>query len=177
MTGNSTAQSPHDKWMRRALELARHAAELGEVPVGAVLVLGDEAIGEGFNQPIRAADPTAHAEIVAIREACRQQRNYRLPGSVLYVTLEPCTMCVGALMHARVDTLVFGAREPRAGSVVSQRQLEADAYFNHRLRVIEGPYAEECGALLQIFFKARRADREPGASSGRGDQAVGQGTQ
>ncbi|MCB1671605.1 MAG: tRNA adenosine(34) deaminase TadA [Pseudomonadales bacterium] len=157
MTALPQQQPCHEHWMKRAIQLAERATELGEVPIGAVLVAGQEIIGEGFNRPISSADPTAHAEIVAIREAARTLNNYRLPGSVLYVTIEPCTMCVGAIMHARISTLVFGAREPRAGSVVSQRQLAEDTWFNHRIEVIEGIGASECGDLLQTFFRSRRS--------------------
>jgi tRNA(adenine34) deaminase len=142
--------------MERALELAKQAEARGEVPVGAVLVAGEELLGEGSNQPIAARDPTAHAEIVALRRAAQLRGNYRLPGTTLYVTIEPCTMCVGALLHARVGSLVFGAREPRAGAVVSQQRLLDANCFNHHIEVIEGVRAEACAALLQAFFRARR---------------------
>ena len=136
----------HERWMRLALE----------VPVGAVLVKDGELLAAGFNQPISRHDATAHAEIVTLRAAAGKQQNYRLPGTTLYVTIEPCTMCVGALIHARVETLVFGAREPRAGAVCSQQQLPDEEFFNHKLRCIEGVLAEECALRLQNFFKARR---------------------
>jgi tRNA(adenine34) deaminase len=143
-------------YMQRALELAREAAAAGEVPVGAVLVRDGEIIGEGYNAPISGHDPTAHAEIVALRDAAYRARNYRLPGSVLYVTLEPCTMCVGAIVHARVERLVFGAREPRAGVVVSQGADLERGFYNHRVRWEEGLLAEESAELLQAFFRERR---------------------
>ena len=149
----------HNRWMRRALELARQAESNGEVPVGAVVVRGGEIIGEGFNQPISSNDPTAHAEIVAIRKAAVLLGNYRLTGATLYVTIEPCTMCAGALIHSRIETLVFGAREPRAGSVVSQGcLLEAD-HLNHRVAVVEGVCADESSALMQNFFQKQRAGK------------------
>ena len=146
-------------WMREAYALAERAAQLGEVPVGAVLVRAGEVLGRGHNQPITATDPTAHAEIVALREAARETGNYRLPGSTLYVTIEPCTMCAGALLHARIERLVFAAREPREGSVRSvARVLEIEGR-NHAVAVTEGILAEECGALLQQFFRRRRFSR------------------
>ena len=146
----------HRHWMSRALEFARIAESKGEVPVGAVLVRAGKIIGEGYNQPISANDPTAHAEIVAIRQAAEALGNYRLPGTTLYVTIEPCTMCVGALIHARVETLVFGAREPRAGSVVSQARLLESGHFNHAVVVEEGICSEQCGALIRNFFQQQR---------------------
>ena len=143
--------------MQRALELAREAAAAGEVPVGAVLVRDATVIGAGRNGPIGASDPTAHAEINALRQAARAVGNYRLPGATLYVTLEPCAMCCGALVHARVAKLVFAALEPRAGAVVSTRRLLDDAAFNHRVRWRQD---EACAAasstLLREFFRARR---------------------
>lgn len=144
------------RWMQRALALAAQGAAREEVPVGAVLVCGDDLLGEGFNQVIGAADPTAHAEIVALRAAAARVGNYRLPGSVLYVTLEPCTMCAGALVHARVARLVFAAREPRAGAVCSTCSLLDATRYNHRVEWEEGLLAEESARLLQDFFRARR---------------------
>jgi tRNA(adenine34) deaminase len=142
--------------MQRALELAREAAAKDEVPVGAVLALDGKIIGEGCNQPISSDDPTAHAEIVALRDAAKRVGNYRLPGSVLYVTLEPCTMCVGAIVHARVERLVFATREPRAGVVCSQGcDLERE-FYNHKVRWEEGLLGQESAELLQEFFRARR---------------------
>ena len=151
-----TVNPDHDYWMRQALALAARAAADGEVPVGALLVADGQVIGEGWNCPIGACDPAAHAEINALRAAARRRGNYRLVDTTLYVTLEPCTMCVGAMIHARVARLVFGAREPRAGAVVSQFQLLDAACFNHRVAWHEGVLAAECGALLVEFFRARR---------------------
>ena len=146
----------HERWMREALILAEQAAEADEVPVGAIVVHNGEIIGRGFNQPIRSCDATAHAEIVAIRSASQLRSNYRLPGTTVYVTIEPCTMCLGAMIHARVDRLVFGATEPRAGAVVSQGSLIEAGYFNHQLSFIDGVLAEECSSLMQSFFRNRR---------------------
>ncbi len=143
-------------FMQRALELAREAAARDEVPVGAVLARNGEIIGEGFNQPISSNDPTAHAEVMALRDAAAREGNYRLPGSVLYVTLEPCTMCTGAIVHARVERLVFATREPRAGVVCSQGSDLDREFYNHRVRWEEGLLAEESAELLQEFFRARR---------------------
>jgi len=142
--------------MALALDRARTAADDGEVPVGAVLVRNGELLGAGSNQPVRSHDPTAHAEITALREAALRERNYRLPGSVLYVTIEPCTMCVGAIVHARIDTVVFGAREPRYGALVSARRLLDGDLYNHRPTVLEGVLAAECGDLIRGFFRERR---------------------
>ena len=142
--------------MRRALVLADRAADEGEVPVGAILVREGKLLGEGWNQMISAHDPTAHAETLALRDAARAEGNYRLPGSALYVTLEPCTMCVGAMIHARVEQLVFGAREPRAGVVCSTCSLLDEPRYNHRVYGLGGILAEEYGARLRQFFQARR---------------------
>jgi tRNA(adenine34) deaminase len=143
--------------MQRALVLARRAAEGGEVPVGAVVVLDGRLVGQGYNRPIRAQDPTAHAEIVALRSAAAQLGNYRLTGATLYVTIEPCMMCAGALVHARIARLVFGAREPRAGAVVSTGRLLDQPHLNHRVEVVEGVLAGESATLLREFFASRRA--------------------
>lgn len=143
-------------WMRRALALADNAACIGEVPVGAVIVRGGEVLGEGFNCPISRHDPSAHAEIVALRAAAGAAGNYRLPGATLYVTVEPCAMCAGALVHARVERLVFAAREPKAGAVASNLHLLGQSFLNHRVRWEEGPLAEEASARMQAFFKGRR---------------------
>jgi tRNA(adenine34) deaminase len=143
--------------MRRALQLAGRAADEGEVPVGAVVVMDGRIVGQGFNRPIRAQDPTAHAEIVALRSAAAQVGNYRLTGADLYVTIEPCLMCAGALVHARIARLVFGAREPRAGAVVSTLRALELPHLNHRVEVVEGVLAEEASALLRAFFAARRS--------------------
>jgi tRNA(adenine34) deaminase len=144
-------------WMQRALTLAQRAAETGEVPVGAVVVLDNEAFGEGWNQSINACDSTAHAEVVALRAAATRLRNYRLVGSTLYVTLEPCAMCAGAIVHARVARVVFGALDPRAGASGSVFNLLQSPFLNHRAEVTGGVLAEECGTLLRDFFRARRA--------------------
>ena len=143
-------------WMRLALEQAQLAAARGEVPVGAVLVRNDELIGSGFNQPISACDPTAHAEVVALRAAAIAAANYRLPDTTLYVTIEPCTMCSGALVHARVRRVVFGAPEPRAGAVVSAARVFDGTQFNHRVDYEGGVLAEECAEVMQRFFRERR---------------------
>ena len=145
-----------DAFMRRALELARQGQAEGEVPVGALVVLDDEIIGEGWNRPITAADPTAHAEIQALRAAARAMGNDRLAGARLYVTLEPCAMCVGAMFHARIARVVFGARDPKTGSAGSVIDLFAETRLNHHATVLGGVLAEESGALLSAFFAARR---------------------
>ncbi|WP_027910085.1 tRNA adenosine(34) deaminase TadA [Pseudomonas sp. URMO17WK12:I4] len=149
-------RSHDERFMREALELAAEGAALGEVPVGAVLVQDGEVIGRGFNCPISTSDPSAHAEMVAIRAAAQAIANYRLPGSTLYVTLEPCAMCAGLIVHSRVQRVVFGASEPRAGMAVSRGQFFDQAFLNHRVRVEGGVLAEECGEVLKAFFKARR---------------------
>jgi tRNA(adenine34) deaminase len=144
-------------FMRAALDLAREAAAADEVPVGAVLVVDGEIVGRGFNQPILRHDPTAHAEIMAIRDASVRLGNYRLPGSTLYVTLEPCVMCSGAIMHARVERVVFGARDPKTGAAGSVIDLYGENRLNHHAEIEGGVLAEECGALLSAFFAARRS--------------------
>ncbi len=143
-------------WMSRALDLARRAEAEGEVPVGAVIVLNDECIGEGWNQPIGNHDPTAHAEIQALRAASKAMGNYRLAGATLYVTLEPCVMCAGAMVHGRIARLVFGARDPKAGAAGSVFSVVQSEQLNHRVQVVEGVGADQSAALLQSFFKARR---------------------
>ena len=143
--------------MQLALALAGAAEALHEVPIGAVLVLQDEVIGKGHNCPVSSNDPSAHAEIRALRQAAAKAGNYRLPGSVLYVTIEPCAMCVGAMVHARVGRLVFGALEPRAGAVISRESLADKTWLNHRMEVTEGILAEPCGDLLRKFFARKRA--------------------
>lgn len=144
-------------FMQRALDLARHAGELGEVPVGAVVVLDGEIVGEGFNQPIAQHDASAHAEIQALRAAGRRLNNYRLPGTSLYVTLEPCPMCAGAIVHARVKHVVFAASDPRTGAAGSVFDLlPSDARFNHRTSCEGGLLAMESADLLRGFFRARR---------------------
>jgi len=143
-------------WMRRALELARQGESEDEVPVGAVVVLEGREIGAGFNRPVSSCDPTAHAEIVALREAAARLGNYRLNGAALYVTLEPCVMCAGAIVHARIARLVFGARDIRFGGVRSKFRLADSELLNHRVEVAEGVLGAECAALLEEFFRRRR---------------------
>jgi tRNA(adenine34) deaminase len=147
--------SPDETFLRRALARAHEARERGEVPIGAVLVRDGAVVAEAFNQPIGSGDPTAHAEVVVLREAARRDGNYRLPGSTLYVTVEPCLMCVGALVHARVGRLVYGADEPKFGAVRSLVRL-ADLKVNHHVEVTAGLLAEECRALMVEFFRSRR---------------------
>ena len=146
-------------FMREALALAAEGAQLGEVPVGAVLVQDGAVIGRGFNCPISTHDPSAHAEMVAIRAAARAVGNYRLPGSTLYVTLEPCSMCAGLIVHARIERVVYGALEPKAGVVMSRGEFFGQGFLNHRVLIEGGVLAQECGALLSAFFKARRGAR------------------
>ena len=143
--------------MAAALEEARRARDAGEVPIGAVVAIDGVVVGRGFNQPIAAADPTAHAEIVAIRAAARAVGNYRLTGATLCVTVEPCLMCVGALVHARIGTLVFGVAEPKSGAVTSTVRGAELPGHNHRFDVVSGVREDECRALMQEFFKSRRA--------------------
>jgi tRNA(adenine34) deaminase len=142
--------------MRRALELARRAEAEGEVPVGAVVVLDEQVIGEGWNRPISASDPTAHAEVQAMRAAASTRKNYRLIGSTLYVTLEPCAMCVGAMFHARIRRVVFGASDPKTGAAGSTVNLFDEGRLNHHALLQGGVLAAECGAVLSSFFAARR---------------------
>lgn len=147
--------------MNHALALARRGAERGEIPVGAVVVHDGQILGEGFNCPIGTHDPTHHAEIVALRQACERVQNYRLPmGSTLYVTLEPCTMCFGSLIHARVSRVVFGAYEPKAGAVASQLTLAKEPFYNHIINIQGGLLANESSMMLSQFFKQRRADKK-----------------
>jgi tRNA(adenine34) deaminase len=146
----------HETWMRRALALADRAANEGEVPVGAVVVRDGELLGEGWNQVIATSDPSGHAEIVALRDAARVVGNYRLTGATLYVTLEPCTMCAGAMVHARIETLVFGAQEPRAGVVCSTCEMLDEPWFNHRVKWQGDVLAQESSDRLKAFFQARR---------------------
>lgn len=163
----------HAAFMEEALAEARRAEAAGEVPIGAVLVLDGVVLARGFNQPIGAGDPTAHAEIVAIREAARRLGNYRLTGSTLYVTIEPCLMCVGALVHARVGTLVFGAPEPRTGAVVSTVRGGELPGHNHRFEVVGGVLEDRCRTLMQEFFRRRRTGERGDPGSGSGDQDSG----
>lgn len=148
--------SVHDPWMQLALEQAHQAEQEGEVPVGAVLVLNNELIAAEHNRPIQLADPSAHAEIQVLRKAGVLLNNYRLPGSVLYVTLEPCLMCVGALVHARVEHCIFGAYDPKSGAVTSTLKGFDLETHNHQVEFTGGVLAEECGQVLKDFFKSRR---------------------
>ena len=145
-------------WMKRALQLARQAGAAGEVPVGAVVVLDGREIGAGYNAPISGCDPTAHAEIRALRDAARRAGNYRLPGATLYVTLEPCTMCVGAIVHSRVSRLVYGASEPKAGAVESARRTLDEEHLNWRVESVGGVLAGSCSEIISDFFARRRTD-------------------
>lgn len=144
------------EWMERAIALAAKAASENEIPVGAIVVLNDEIIGEGYNAPISLCDPTAHAEIQAIRNACKMMNNYRLPGATLYVTLEPCSMCAGAMIHARIDRVVYAATEPKSGVVESQGQFFNAPFLNHKVNVESGILAETASAQLTQFFQYRR---------------------
>jgi len=144
-------------WMQHALLLAEQAAEQDEVPVGAVVVLGEEAVGEGWNQPISSCDPTAHAEIIALRDAAQRIGNYRLTGATLYVTLEPCLMCAGAMIHARIGRLVFGASDPKRGAVNSTTHAFETQGLNHRVTFTGAVMASACAGRLHDFFRARRS--------------------
>ena len=146
----------HEKWMQYALTLADKAEALGEVPVGAVLIQKDEVIGEGFNQVITLNDPTAHAEVMALRDAGQTVENYRLNDTTLYVTLEPCPMCSGAIVHARVGTVVYGASDARTGSAGSVFNIVHHPALNHRAQVVRGVLEEECRTKIQQFFKLKR---------------------
>lgn len=161
MTNNKNTNGLGDEFfMREAISLAHSAACLGEVPVGAVVVLDGEIIGRGFNSPIGEHDPTQHAEIVALRDACRRKSNYRIPDTTLYVTLEPCMMCTGAMLHARVGRVVFGASDPKTGVAGSVLNLFAETRLNHHAEIIGGVLAEECGQLLSEFFAMRRKQQQ-----------------
>jgi len=147
----------HERFMGQALAQARRARHVGEVPIGAVIVAEGRVVGEGFNQPIRAVDPTGHAEVIALRQAARGAGNYRLTGATLYVTLEPCLMCVGAMVNARISTVIYGAPEPKwgaLGSILDARSLR----LNHRLEVLGGVLEDECRTLVVDFFKFRREE-------------------
>lgn len=164
-------QTADERFMRMALTQARRAARSGEVPVGAVLVLetpqGPEIIARRYNRPIHRHDPTAHAEIVALRAAGRRLRNYRLTDTTLYVTVEPCAMCAGALVQARIGRLVYGCADPKAGAVRSLHRLADDARLNHRMEITAGVLAEDGAALLRDFFRSRRASKTSRASAPR----------
>lgn len=150
------SNADHEKWMRRALALADRAENEGEVPIGAVVVRDGELLGEGWNQTIAFQDPTAHAEIVAIRDATRALGNYRLPGATVYVTLEPCTMCAGTMIHARIEQVIFAATEPKAGVACSTCSLFDEPRYNHVVRWQGGVLADESSERLKSFFQARR---------------------
>lgn len=153
---------PNDTdWMQHALKLAERTQQEGEVPVGAVLVLNDEIIGAGWNRPIAAHDPTAHAEIMALRAGAGKIGNYRLNDTTLYVTLEPCVMCAGAMVHARIKRLVFGASDPKAGAIKSVFNILDSTRLNHRVEYTGGILADECGGMLSRFFEARRKNSSP----------------
>ena len=153
MTGKTTSD---ERWMRRALDLAERARSEGEVPVGAVLVMDDDCIGEGWNRSISTHDPTAHAEIEALRAAAARLGNYRLPGATLYVTLEPCAMCAGAIILARIKRLVYAATDPRAGAAGSVFNILQSTQLNHRVELVSGILEQEAATLLQTFFRERR---------------------
>lgn len=146
-----------EQWMALALEEAARGAAAGEVPVGAVVIVEGRLVGRAHNAPIALSDPTAHAEVLALREAAREAGNYRLAGATLYVTVEPCVMCCGAALHARLSRLVYGAADPKAGAAHSLYRLLDDPRLNHRIEVVSGVLAEACGARLSEFFRARRA--------------------
>ncbi|WP_044871928.1 tRNA adenosine(34) deaminase TadA [Pseudomonas sp. LFM046] len=153
-------RSRDEHFMREALALAQQGAALGEVPVGAVLVKDGEIVGRGFNCPISGHDPSAHAEMVAVRDAASRLENYRLVGSTLYVTLEPCSMCAGLIVHSRITRVVYGTTEPKAGVVVSRGQFFNQEFLNHRVLVEGGVLAQESSEMLSSFFQARRAARK-----------------
>ncbi len=145
-----------EMWMREALAEARKAEAAGEVPVGAVVLLNEKIVGRGHNSPIKLKDPTAHAEVVALRHAAKSNMNYRLPGSILIVTIEPCIMCVGALIQARVEAVIYGAPDPKAGALHSRYQMEQWAPLNHSFQVTAGVLQEECAEIMRSFFAVRR---------------------
>ncbi len=147
-------------WMQRAIALAEQADTFNEVPVGAVIVRDGALLGEGFNQPISSCDPSAHAEILALRQAALAADNYRLPGATLYVTIEPCAMCAGAIIHSRIERVVFAATEPKAGAVCSHLQLFDQAQMNHRVQWQGGILADEATTVMQAFFNRRRAEKK-----------------
>jgi tRNA(adenine34) deaminase len=151
--------SEDERWMRAALDQAGEGQQRGEVPVGAVIVSDGAIVGEGFNQPIGSSDATAHAEVVAIRDAGRRLGNYRLSGATMYVTIEPCQMCVGAMIHARIARVVYGTPEPKAGAIESAMRAHEHPALNHRLTATGGVLEAECRAVMQEFFKSRRSPR------------------
>ncbi len=155
-----TRENRDEYWMEQALQLAERAASLNEVPVGAVVVLDDQVIGEGWNQPISGHDPTAHAEVMALRAAAQHCENYRLVGAELFVTLEPCSMCAGAMVHSRIKRVIFGAYEPKAGAVVSQQRFLEQSWLNYQVMWTEGVLAEACSAAISRFFQVRRQQKK-----------------
>ena len=154
----SEATPEDERWMNRALQLSGEAAAKGEVPVGAVVVLDGKEIGAGFNAPISGCDPTAHAEIRALRDAAARVGNYRLPDATLYVTLEPCTMCVGAIVHGRISRLVYGASEPKAGAIESARRTLEEPHLNWDVTAVGGVLSDQCSQVISEFFSRRRAE-------------------
>ena len=155
---NSRRDPDDTRFLEQALRLARRAAREGEIPIGAVLVKNGLPVGRGYNRPIAAVDPTAHAEIIALRNGARRLGNYRLTGTTLYVTLEPCLMCMGALIHARIERLVYGATDPKVGAVSVAGKLSGAGALNHRLKITAGVCEDECRTLLRGYFRSRRAD-------------------
>lgn len=159
--GTQAVDTDDEYWMRHALDLAQKAAEQGEVPVGAVLIRDGQVLGEGWNQPLTLHDPSAHAEMLAMRAGGIAAANYRLPETTLYVTLEPCPMCAGAMIHARIGRLVFGAFDPKTGAAGSVFDILTDERHNHRIIVSGGILAEECAETLRAFFRVRRLTQSP----------------
>ncbi|SBS30093.1 tRNA-specific adenosine deaminase [Marinomonas aquimarina] len=153
-------QENDEYWMAKALALASQAEAESEIPVGAIVVQGGKIIGQGFNSPIHTCDPTAHAEIQAIRDACKNVNNYRLPEATLYVTLEPCSMCAGAIVHSRIARVVYGATEPKSGVVESQQQFFCHSFLNHRVEALGGVLAERASTQLSNFFQYRREQKK-----------------
>lgn len=156
----SDAIKQDESWMREALKLADYAESLGEVPVGAVVVLDGEVIGRGWNQPITGHDPTAHAEIIALRDAAERLENYRMPRAELFVTIEPCTMCAGAIVHSRVSRVVYGATEEKSGAVTSNCSLFSQPWLNHKVELAAGVLAQECSEKISNFFRRRREEKK-----------------
>jgi len=151
--------------MQAAIEQAKLAGQINEVPVGAVVVLDGQIIGRGFNQPIAACDPSAHAEVMALRDAAKNIENYRLVNADLYVTVEPCTRCSGAIVHSRLRRVIYGTTEPKAGVAQSQEQIFEKPYFNHEVDVIGGVLAQQCSDVIQAFFKRRREEKKAAKQS------------
>ena len=166
-------RSQDERFMREALALAAEGAERGEVPVGAVLVQDGEVIGSGFNCPISTSDPSAHAEMVAIRAAAQAVQNYRLPGSTLYVTLEPCSMCAGLIVHSRIARVVYGTTEPKAGVAVSRGQFFTQEFLNHRVLIEGGLLAQECGEMLRSLVGSEMCIRDRHLPAGQERECPG----